>query len=224
MSDIVPFDFDGRQVRVIVDLEGNPWWVAADVCAVLGIANVGNTLARLDSGDIHSADVVDSAGRRQATRIVNESGLYDLVLDSRKPEARRFRRWITSEVLPSLRRDGSYAIAANRPPSQIDVLRAALDQIEAAQVTAEEARELARRTEARVDAIEGQHDWVSALGFARLHGLSTSSQWLNKLGRAASEVARRGGIEPVKVPHAYYGSANSYPEWVWQAAYDSRRV
>jgi prophage antirepressor-like protein len=95
---IVPFNFDEHQVRVIVGLDGRPWWVAADVCAVLGIASASDAVTRLDGADVGTTDIRSGVQNRQM-KVVNESGLYDLVLDSRKPAARRFRRWITSEVI-----------------------------------------------------------------------------------------------------------------------------
>jgi hypothetical protein len=101
--------------------------------------------------------------------------------------------------------------------STFDILRAQIDQLEAAQRTAEEAKALAVKTEARLDAIEGRHDWYSALGYARLNGIkNTSTQNLNKMGRQASMIAKRNGIEPVKVPHHLYGEVNSYPAWIWE--------
>lgn len=221
MSDLVPFNFDGRQVRVIVDLEGNPWWVAADVCAVLGIADAHRAASRLDEADRRSTPIRSGSQSRQML-MVNESGLYDLVLDSRKPEARKFRRWITSEVLPSLRQTGSYS-AAPAPRSQLDVLRGALDQIEAAQIQAAEAKEIAERSEARLDAIEGRHEWFAALGYARLNGLPTSAIYLQRLGTTASQIGRRAGITPNKVEHALYGVVNQWPAWVWAAAVEDRQ-
>lgn len=101
--------------------------------------------------------------------------------------------------------------------STFDILRAQIDQLETAQRTADEAKALAVKTEARLDAIEGRHDWYSALGYARLNGIkNTSTQNLNKMGRQASMIAKRNNIEPVKVPHHLYGEVNSYPAWVWE--------
>ncbi|MFK0295495.1 BRO family protein [Streptomyces sp. NPDC090442] len=113
---------DGEQVplRTQVDSDGEPWFVAADVAKAVGIGNVGMALTRVNAADISSADV-SSTGQRRRMKCVNESGLYDLVLDSRKPEAKQFRRWITSEVLPSIRRTGGYQAD--------DVLRAAMQQL-----------------------------------------------------------------------------------------------
>jgi len=109
--------------------------------------------------------------------------------------------------------------------SVFDLMRAQIDQVEAAHRTAEEAKAIATKTEARLDAIEGRHDWYSALGYARLvgHG-NTSSQFLNKVGRQASSIAKANGVDAVKVPHALYGTANSYPVWVWELAFDARNA
>lgn len=108
--ELVPFTYDAHQVRTVV-IDNEPWFVTADVCSILDITNVGNALTRLDGLDIRTTDVENSRGSRVQTKIVNESGLYDLILDSRKPEAKAFRRWITAEVLPSLRKTGRYAVA-----------------------------------------------------------------------------------------------------------------
>lgn len=98
-----------KRVRVFGTTE-QPLFVAADVCTCLGISNVGDALSRMDEDDVGSTDVIDSLGRRQQVACVNESGLYSLVLSSRKPEARAFKRWVTSEVLPAIRKHGRYEI------------------------------------------------------------------------------------------------------------------
>jgi prophage antirepressor-like protein len=109
-SAVVPFDFEGSTVRVI-DRIGEPWFVLADVCSVLEISNPSDAARRLDDDEKHTLDNVEgiaSAQVRQIT-IVNESGLYSLILTSRKPEAKRFKKWVTSEVLPAIRRTGRCA-------------------------------------------------------------------------------------------------------------------
>lgn len=107
--------------------------------------------------------------------------------------------------------------------STFDILRAQIDQLEAAQRTAEEAKAIATKTEARLDAIEGRHDWFSALGYARINGIdNTSSKFLNSVGRQAASIARGSGIEPVKTQHALYGKVNTFPAWVWELAFEGR--
>jgi hypothetical protein len=108
-SSLVPFDFEGRQIRVFTDEQGEPWFVAADVCQVLGIGNPRQAMTRLDE-DEKGVISTDTPGGLQPVATVNEPGLYTLVLGSRKPEAKRFKRWVTHEVLPAIRRTGSYAV------------------------------------------------------------------------------------------------------------------
>ncbi|WP_199824065.1 Bro-N domain-containing protein [Streptomyces sp. NBRC 109706] len=93
---------------VLVD--GEPWWVAADVLKVLTLKNVTEALRGLDEDEFSTTEVVDSTGRHQPnTYVVNEPGLYSLILRSRKPQAKAFKRWITHEVIPQIRRTGAYA-------------------------------------------------------------------------------------------------------------------
>ncbi|MDK8242525.1 BRO family protein [Corynebacterium coyleae] len=106
-NQITPFDFNGANVRTFTDAQGEPWFVLKDVCDVLDVTNVGNVVKRLDKADIHRTDV-RSGGQNRNMALVNESGLYDVILDSRKPQAREFRRWVTSEVIPSIRKTGAY--------------------------------------------------------------------------------------------------------------------
>lgn len=80
----------------------------ADVCKILELGNPSQVKSRLDDGVISNEVIPDSLGRQQETTFVNEDGLYDVILDSRKPQARAFRKWITSEVLPSIRKHGAY--------------------------------------------------------------------------------------------------------------------
>jgi prophage antirepressor-like protein len=110
-SALAPFAYGRHQVRVITDEHGEPWFVAADVCAALAIANARDALTRLDDDEKGVAST-DTLGGRQSLSTVNEFGLYSLILGSRKPEARAFKRWVTHEVLPSIRRTGSYSTRA----------------------------------------------------------------------------------------------------------------
>lgn len=120
-------------------------------------------------------------------------------------------------------RTAEVAAISSRNLSTFDLMRMQIDQLEAVQRTADEAKALASKTDARLDAIEGRHDWYSALGYARIAKIeNTSTQYLNKVGRQASSIAKANGIDPVKVPHALYGEVNSYPAWVWEIAFNGR--
>ncbi|WP_253610779.1 BRO-N domain-containing protein [Bifidobacterium pseudolongum] len=107
MNELMNLDFEGTPVRVITADDGTPRWALADVCTACGIANPRNVAARLDNRQ-KGVVTMDTLGGPQKITVVNEDGLYDVILDSRKPEARRFRKWVTSEVLPSIRKHGAY--------------------------------------------------------------------------------------------------------------------
>lgn len=101
------FPFDSHTVRAVLR-DGDPWFVAADVCAALTIGNNRDALARLDD-DEKGVGSIDTPSGAQQMGIINESGLYSLILGSRKPEAKRFKKWVTSVVLPAIRKTGQYA-------------------------------------------------------------------------------------------------------------------
>ncbi|VWX56724.1 BRO-N domain-containing protein [Sphingorhabdus sp. 109] len=108
MSDLAlqSFGFEDHLVRVI-DQAGAPWFIAQDICAVLEINNHRQVVSRLDD-DEKGVTISDTLGGRQEVSIISESGLYALIFKSRKAAAVRFRKWVTSEVLPTLRRTGEY--------------------------------------------------------------------------------------------------------------------
>ena len=103
------FVFDGMELRVMTDEQGVPWFVAADVCGALDLPDTHKAVSRLDD-DERSTTAIHTPGGVQSMTTVNEPGLYSLILGSRKPEAKRFKRWVTHEVLPAIRRTGRYAM------------------------------------------------------------------------------------------------------------------
>jgi len=102
------FEYQGQPVRTVTK-DGEVWFVAKDVCEVLEIGNPSDVVRRLDNDEVDSIEVIDSLGRKQTANIVNEPGLYNLILGSRKPEAKQFKRWVTHDVLPAIRQTGVYA-------------------------------------------------------------------------------------------------------------------
>lgn len=108
MTDLTVFAFDTAAVRTLM-IDDEPWFVAGDVANVLGYRNAPDMVRMLDE-DEKGTQIVRTLGGDQEASIINESGLYACVLKSRRPEAKAFRKWITSEVLPALRRQGSYSV------------------------------------------------------------------------------------------------------------------
>jgi prophage antirepressor-like protein len=104
---LVPFTFDGREVRTVM-IDGKPWFVAADLCAILGLGNTTETLRGIRKDRLSFSEVIDSIGRKQRFKIINETGLYRLILRSNKPDAEQFQDWICDEVLPQIVRPASF--------------------------------------------------------------------------------------------------------------------
>lgn len=91
-------------------IDGEPWFYGTDVCQALEIVNTGNAYERLEKDDIRTTDGVDAKGRKSKVYIISEYGLYDLILQSRKEEAKKFKRWIIHDVIPQIRKTGSFSL------------------------------------------------------------------------------------------------------------------
>lgn len=111
---IIPFQFDAHAVRVIEDASGEPWFVAKEVAEVLGYSDAHKMCERLDEDERQNRQLRGFGPRGVIT--INESGLYSAILGSRKPEAKTFKRWVTHEVLPSIRRTGGYQVPSRSDP------------------------------------------------------------------------------------------------------------
>jgi len=118
MSNLIPFNFNNQSIRVIQDESGEPWFIASDVCSALTIVNNRMAIDRLDE-DEKGVSSIDTLGGQQNLTTINESGLYSLILTSRKPEAKKFKKWVTSEVLPSIRKTGGYHLQSTQPTFNI---------------------------------------------------------------------------------------------------------
>lgn len=124
-TSVVPFTFEKFSLRA-VNRDGECWFVAADVCSVLDIKNPSDAIKVLENDERARFNLGRSTinGGGGQVNIINESGLYALILRSRKPEAKRFRKWVTSEVLPSIRKTGAYTQTIN--PAQQQAIQAAV--------------------------------------------------------------------------------------------------
>ena len=109
MNDIKIFENEKFGSVRVVERYGEPWFVANDVLRVLEVSNSKDALRGLDDDEKSGVDIIDPHGREQTTNCVSEAGLYSIILRSRKPEAKTFKRWITHDVIPSIRKHGVYA-------------------------------------------------------------------------------------------------------------------
>ena len=105
--DLIRYGYRGNLLTILQDGYGNPWWVVNEVCELLDLGNPRSSLTSLDVDEkgVHS---MDTPGGKQDVTIINEPGLYSLIFKSRKPEAKSFKRWVTHEVLPAIRKTGAY--------------------------------------------------------------------------------------------------------------------
>lgn len=113
---IVPFTYEQDEVRVLTDENGDPWWVVTDLCTILGHSDPHKAIEGLDD-DEKGRRKVPTLGGIQELSVVTESGLFTLILRSNKPKAKPFRKWVTSEVLPTIRKTGSYSVG--KPPQKL---------------------------------------------------------------------------------------------------------
>ncbi|BFM72044.1 hypothetical protein JUNP496_1736 [Acinetobacter baumannii] len=121
MNNVSVFNFNQNEVRTIVKEDGEIWFVLSDVCNVLEIGNPSDAARRLDNDEV-TLDNIE--GNHRPTNLVNESGLYSLVLTSRKPEAKQFKKWVTSDVLPSIRKNGGYIAGQENDDPEIIIAKA----------------------------------------------------------------------------------------------------
>lgn len=112
MNEMQTFVYSGAEVRT-VQKDGTPWFVLKDVCGVLNLGTPSRVAERLDGDEVSLTHLTDSLGRLQETTVISESGLYNVILRSDKPEAKPFRKWVTAEVLPAIRRSGGYIAGQN---------------------------------------------------------------------------------------------------------------
>ncbi|MEC1714710.1 BRO family protein [Schinkia azotoformans] len=138
------FNYQGQDLRTIMVNE-EIWFVAKDVCSILDLSDVSKAVSRLES-DEKGTTIIPTLGGNQTLLTVNEFGLYSLILTSRKQEAKEFKRWITHDVIPSIRKTGSYStekvVPLSKDQALVTVLRTTADLVEDTQAIKEEQHEI----------------------------------------------------------------------------------
>lgn len=136
MSSLQLFSFGGHDVRTQL-IDGEPWFVLNDLCRVLEISNAYNVVDRLDSEYLRKTEVLDGRGLSRETNVVNESGMYEVVIRSNSPVASTFRKWIVTKVLPQIRKTGSYSTPKSLEEMTLEVMGALNARVteQAAQLT-----------------------------------------------------------------------------------------
>lgn len=179
-NEIQKFDFKGASLRTLTDEAGEPWFVAKDVCDILEISNPSDALKRLDDDERSRFNL----GRQGETNIVNEAGLYVLVLGSRKPEAHEFKRWVTHEVLPQIRRTGGYIPATDADDDMTILAKAVM----IGQRTMEEQKQRIADQQSRIDELQPKESaWDNFVDIPDALSVRDSAKLLSNLGRPVGQ-------------------------------------
>lgn len=189
-NEVQVWNYESSEVRT-VQVNGEPWFVLADVCKVLELSTPARVAERLEKDEVSQTHTIDRMGREQKTTIINESGLYTVILRSDKPQAKPFRKWVTSEVLPSIRKHGSYSVQSQfadlSPQLQVLIqMETRQKQIEARQ--AEQATALAGLEQKIQNTCE-------VIALDKTAWRKDSEHLINKIARATGE--GYGGIRLV---------------------------
>lgn len=220
MNELRTWTFSGSEVRT-VEVNGEPWWVLKDVCTVLemGSNRAGEVAKRLEPDEYDSIGLTDSLGREQSVYIVNESGLYSVILRSDKPQAKPFRKWVTSEVLPSIRRHGAYMTpdvleqTIQNPDFMIGLvteLKAEQERRKAAELTVSVQNQQIAELQPKAsyyDVVLNCKDLLSITEIAKDYG--KSAKWLNNYLHEKGVQFKQGGIWLLYAKYADKGYTNT---------------
>lgn len=214
--EIRQFNFQGRNPIRAFERDGETWFVALDACRVLDHSNTSMAIARLDTDEKDEVSIADPIGRYQQTAIINESGLYHLIFTSRKPEAEVFRKWVTSEVLPAVRKTGAYLA---KPMTQAEIIALMAQQnVEMERKLTEHEQRLAD-VETRQTAIEKGTEYYTIVAFANRIGRRITNNQALDLGKYAGRYSRKHEYPIGQANDARYGHVNTYHCEVLEAVF-----
>lgn len=183
-NEIRKFDFRGAALRTLTDESGEPWFVAKDVCDVLGYTNASKAISdHVDSEDKLNNESLSSLGQRGGW-LVNESGLYSLVLSSKLPTAKEFKRWVTHEVLPQIRRTGGYIPTSDADDDMTILAKAVM----IGQHTMEEQKQRIADQQSRIDELQPKASaWDNFVDIPDALSVRDSAKLLSNLGRPVGQ-------------------------------------
>lgn len=186
--------------------DGDPWFVARDVCEALGLDNTSRAVERLNGDGVSSAQVIDSLGRTQTATVVDEGALYELIFQSRRPEAAKFRRWVTRDVLPAIRKTGQYG-QAPALPTYSEALRQLAAELDHRAILEAKVAEDAPKVELAEAVLSADGDLSlreAAQALARDHGIVTGQNrlmeyirqlgWVDRLGHPYQRYVEQGVV------------------------------
>lgn len=203
MNDIQIFKNENFGEVRVTEVDGEPMFAATDVCGVLGYTNPSKAISdHVDEDDRYN----QSLERGGNMLFINESGLYTLILRSNKPNAKPFRKWVTSEVLPSIRKTGSYTMAM--PRTYAEALRRLAD-------TVEEKEQIQLQLVEKTEQLDESKDWYSIKRWAKMH----RKNWRKYDWRKLKAVSHELGFAVKKIFDGNYEEVNIYHRVVFEAVY-----
>jgi prophage antirepressor-like protein len=197
-------------IRVVGTL-ASPEWITTDICDLLGLSDITEAILRLDPDETGSV-VLEHAGKPQEVLTVNEPGLYRLVLASDKPRAKTFKRWISHEVLPSIRLHGHYPPpqVPNATPIMLRELAAAIERQDRLEARQDEMVATLDFVAGKVRDLDADTGYVTVLAYARLKGMDMPRNVAQRHGMALARIHRTRRIKIGQVPDERHGKVNSY--------------
>lgn len=179
-NEIRKFDFKGASLRTLTDEAGEPWFVAKDVCDILGI-DTNHLSESLDSDEMNTLRITEGNVRGNPNKIIiSEPGLYRLVMKSRKPEAKEFQRWVTHEVLPQIRKTGGYIPTTDADDDMTILAKAVM----IGQRTMEEQKRKIAAQQTRIDELQPKASmWDNFVDIPDVLSVGNSAKLLSNLGR-----------------------------------------
>lgn len=233
MSILTQFAFQSNQVRILI-LDNEPWFVAKDVAQVLEYVDNRRMLDLVDEEDkqvinpqkIEAAKIAESfSSNTFKVSIINESGLYAVIFGSTKPSAKGFKKWVTSEVLPQIRKTGKYEPKPLTPGELLKIQAEAIIALEQRQQRLELEQQLQSQKLAELELLTHQHDaeidrifnpnghYLAVVGYYKKHNLGAIPvQQAAVIGRKATAYCREHNITVTPVADPRFGLVNTYPE------------
>lgn len=187
------------------EIDGKTYFVANDVAKALGYAKPNNAInTHCKGATLIRGIITDSLGRKQDALVIPEGDIYRLVIKSQLPTADRFERWIFDEVIPQIRKTGSY----NNPLSELEALQIAVNRMVEQERRLTSVEDKVKQIEAKTSTVPNEYYTIS--GYANVRGKRIDVNKANQLGRYAARLSRKWGYEIGKAHSEVYGTVNTY--------------
>ena len=212
--DIIPFEYESNEIRVIQDDHDDLWWVVSDICEILGLSNASEAIRGLDDDEKSTLRISEGGPERN---IINEAGLYSLIIRSNKPDAKKFKRWITHEVLPSIRKTGKYEIEGL---SEIDLIIRSAQSLKKMESKLIEHENRFAMLEALSHQNSGRTGFFTISAWCKFNRINISLRDAMNRGREATRLSKEWGVDVGRVTDERFGVVNSYREDVLEEVFE----